>query len=240
MGWDVRRAYPLPESGEVPSVTDPFHEQRRLLRGTTSPVIFDIGAHVGRVVQRYAELVPGARLYAFEPFPGSYEQLVAVATRTPNVTPFKMALGAYSGRGVLHVNRSTATNSLLPTDPRARETWNGTDVTETVGKIEVEVRRLDDFLAERTELGRIDVLKLDAQGSEMDIFHGGATALRSGRIGMVYAEIIVGLSYVGQSHWLKNFEWLTDAGYDVHNVYNLCHNNDGGLNQLDALFVRRT
>jgi FkbM family methyltransferase len=239
LGWEVRRAYPLPRSGRVPSFTDAFHEQRRLLANVECPTIFDVGAHVGRTVVKYRELFPQSLIYAFEPFKSSYEELKAVANSLPQVFSFNIALGDVAGEVTLNVNRSTATNSLLATDARAKETWNGSDVTETVQSARVSVETLDAFIERNPLVRRIDVLKLDAQGSEMKILSGAENALRAGRVRMVYMEIIVRPTYIGQTLWTDYFEWLREVGFDLHNVYSLCHSNDGQLNQLDALFVWR-
>lgn len=237
-GVEVRRAHPLPRSGEVPSFTDPFHEQRRLLSGVAAPVIFDVGAHIGQTAAHYKRLFPESRVFAFEPFEDSFAQLEARARNLSGVFPVNMALGKEAREAILNVNRSSATNSLLPTDPRACETWNGSDVTETIAERRVKVTTVDAFLRER-QLERVDVLKLDAQGSEMDILLGARGALAQGAIRLLYSEIIVMPTYVGQSHLDDYLAYLRGLGYELHNFFNFCHTNDGRLNQVDALFVRR-
>lgn len=238
LGVDVRRALPLPESGEVPSFWDPFHEQRRLLRGSRRPVIFDVGGHWGQTVVTYKGHFPDACIYSFEPFPDSFARLAAVAGGFRDVHPVPCALGKAPGEAVLNVNRGTATNSLLPTDPRASATWNGADVTETVSSVTTPVETLDGFLRAHPEVGAVDILKLDAQGSEMDILVGAEEALGKGLFALVYLEIIVLPTYVGQRALDEYLALFRRHAYGLHNLYNPCYTNDGALSQVDALFVR--
>jgi FkbM family methyltransferase len=236
-GFEIRRVHPLPKSGGIPSVSDPFHEQKRFLAKARNPVIFDVGAHVGQTTLRYKELFPAASVYSFEPFPGSFVELEKSTQGLAGVHLVKGALGRTEGQAIMKVNRSAATNSLLSTDPRASEAWNGTNVAETLGEIRVPVGTIDGFLTENHQIGRIDLLKLDAQGSEMDVLVGAESALREKRVGVIYVEIIIMPGYVGQRALGEYIEYLRAHGYELHNFYNLAHTNDGRLNQLDALFV---
>lgn len=238
LGLDVRRAQPLPKSGDVPSFTDPFYEQARLLKGTNRPMIFDVGAHIGQTALKYKSIFPGASIYSFEPFEESFGRLKAAVKELEDVHPVKIALGKTVGDVALNVNRSTATSSLLPTDPRSSDTWNGTDVTDTLTEVKVSVETVDTFLVGHPDIATIDILKIDAQGSEMDILVGAEGALRAGWIRLVYLEIIMLPTYVGQRELEEYLVLFRKFGYTLHNLFNFCYTNDGQLNQLDALFVR--
>jgi FkbM family methyltransferase len=236
-GVEVRRAHPMPKSGRVPSFYDPFHEQRRMLADVAKPVLFDVGAHEGLTTLQYKELFPGARVYAFEPFEGSFQKLRAATGNVPGVHLVNQALGRTRGELKFRVNQSTATNSLLPTDPRARETWNGMDVTDTVAETVVQVDTLDHFLEANDGIGRIDVLKLDAQGGEMDILLGAEKSIGQGRVRILYTEIIVMPTYTGQRSLDEYLAFMRGHGFVLHNLYNPLFSNSGQLNQVDALFV---
>ena len=237
-GVEVRRAHPMPKSGRVPSFYDPFHEQRRMLADVANPVIFDVGAHVGMTTLEYKNLFPGATVYSFEPFHESFQKLRAATERVSGVHLVNKALGCTAGEQRFRVNQSTATNSLLATDPRARETWNGMDVTDTVAETLVQVDTLDHFLEENGDIGRIDVLKLDAQGAEMDILLGAEKSIAEGRIRILYSEIIVMPTYTGQRSLDEYLAFMRRHGFAMHNFYNPLFSNSGQLNQVDALFVR--
>lgn len=237
LGFEITRARPRSKSGDRPSVWDPYHEQARLLKRVANPVIFDVGAHIGQTAVKYNKLFPAARIYSFEPFKASFEMLQVNVKSRPEITPVNLALGALNGKRKLTINRSTATNSLFPTDHRAQETWNGTDVTNTVGEMEVSISTLDTYIQSIPGLNKIDILKLDAQGSEMEILIGARSLMEKGMIGIVFTEIIVMPTYVGQRNLDEYLAYMRTLNYYLHNFYNCCYSNEGQINQLDALFI---
>lgn len=238
-GYEMHRRRPRPRSGEVPSLWDADHEQLRFLKGVPRPLIFDIGAHVGVTAARYLSLLPNSRIVAFEPFPVSNRLLRERFAHVDAVRVESLALGATCGRRRMNVNRSTATNSLFATDPRANETWNGTDVVETVAGVDVTVETLDRYLEKNPGIERIHLLKIDAQGAEYDILRGAEQAIRAQKVDVIFMEIIVMPTYVGQRHLDEVLALLRSYGFVLHNFYNSCYTNDGRLNQVDAIFTRQ-
>ena len=55
---------------------DPFVIIRHLVKRET-PVILDVGAHIGQTSARFRTLFPNARIHAFEPSPAAFTRLSA-------------------------------------------------------------------------------------------------------------------------------------------------------------------
>ena len=210
-----------------------FAAQQRLVRNER-PIIFDVGAHRGETAQRYRALFPHATIHCFEPFPESFAVLSATHSQDAGVQPHRLALGAAPGHATLNVNRSAATNSLLATDDRAAPYWGG-ELLVTDKTIDVPVTTLDAFCAERS-LVHIDILKLDVQGTELEVLEGAAGLLRKQVVDVVYMELIVAPTYIGQ-HALHDYLRLFGAhGYALFDFYNPVRKN-GRLLQTDNLMV---
>jgi FkbM family methyltransferase len=238
LGYDLVKRRPPPLSGEEPSTTDAFYEQCRLIGGKITPVIFDVGAHHGQTSLKYLEMFPSAQIFAFEPFLSSFQELRANVSMKAEITPLNLALGDFNGEAAMSVNRSSATNSLLQTDYRASESWNNTRVTETVDTVNVTVATISHFLGLHQKIDCIDILKIDAQGSEMAILKGGKDAALNKRIAIIYMEIIIMPTYVGQCELDETLQFVRSLGFVLHNFFNPCFTNEGRINQVDALFVR--
>ena len=172
-----------------------FAAQRRLVR-STAPTILDVGAHVGQTAQRYRALFPSAQIHCFEPFPQSFAALRATLAGDSGVQTHAVALGSSPGKAALHVNRSSATNSLLASDTRAASYW-GSGLLDTDATVDVTVTTIDRFCAERS-LEHVDILKLDVQGAEYDVLKGASALLAAQHIDLVYMEMITAPTYVGQ------------------------------------------
>jgi FkbM family methyltransferase len=216
---------------------DPFRQQGILLNGVAVPVIFDVGANSGDIAAKYRYIFPDAKIYAFEPFPDIFLALERRLRRDKKVFPCKLALGRIPGKKLLRVNASSPTNSLLDTEDSAASFW-GKGLMETTASVEVEVATIDDFCRTR-QIDDVDVLKIDTQGTELEVLMGAVGMLSTGRIRVIYAEMIVVPSYKGQGKPHELMGFLDGLGYDLMGLYNLWSRNDGRLLQMDAIFVRR-
>lgn len=130
-------------------------------------VVFDIGANVGMFAVRQARR--GAKVFAFEPNPAVYQRLirtVAASGVQDKVQTFEVALGFMPSVGAFQVPLGfTCGGSVVP------NASSGDGVTITV-----DVTSLDHIL-ESVSVTRIDLLKIDVEGAEVELLHGAANAL---------------------------------------------------------------
>jgi FkbM family methyltransferase len=216
---------------------DPLAVQARLLRDVARPVIFDGGANVGDTAAAYRRVFPGARVFAFEPFPPVFGQLSARFATDSGVQCFPTALAASEGTRELHSYAAHYTNSLLRAQPAAAEHW-GKTLFDARGSVAVECTTID-VMRSRLQLDSIDILKLDLQGSEAEALRGASASLREGRIRLVYSELLVANDYEGQSRLEDLIGLLGSAGYRLFGLFDIVHDRDGMLLQMDGLFVRQ-
>lgn len=150
-----------------PAVQDEFI---RLLRPGMS--VWDIGAHAGFFTALAARTV-GARgaVHAFEPLPSNRARVELAASRNglPNVTVHDVALAARAGPARLYSHESSSMWTLVP------------ELGETAS-VEVQCQTLD---ALADELGIPNVVKVDAEGAELDILRGGLRLLEEARVHVI-------------------------------------------------------
>ncbi len=150
---------------------------KRLRSGMTA---IDVGANVGYHSLSMAELVgPNGKVHAFEPNPPIADLLVRSAHvngLSDRVTLHRDALGANDGdRFRLHVPENYPGGaSLVPED------------REDGGAL-VETRRLDSFEA----LLDADLIKIDAEGAEQDIWEGMAALIARDRPLVILLEFVL-------------------------------------------------
>lgn len=208
--------------------------QRRLLAGVPIRTVVDAGAYHGELTTFYRTAFPSADVYAFEPFPESAAIFRARHRGDPKVHLQSAALGSAPGVAALHVNRLAATSSLLQSDQESgveNANWY-----ESVQKIEVPVTTLDMFVCEH-QLDRVDVLKMDVQGSENAVLAGAASLLVRGAIEVVFTEVLFQPVYTGQGWPFEICATLSHYDYALFGVYNLYPTQSGRMLQADALFT---
>lgn len=138
-------------------------------------LIIDAGANVGYATLFFARKFPEARILAIEPEGANYEQLVLNTRAYPNVTPIQAALWSRAER-------------LAITNPSA-DSWSFRVGAADSGAGAGAVRgvTIPELLA-MAGAERIDLLKLDIEGAEKDLFECGAEEWL-GRVGLIIAEL---------------------------------------------------
>jgi len=127
--------------------------------------ILDVGANIGVYAVMQGKRA-GARVLALEPSPTTFRRLAknVALNDLKNVETFQCALGTKSGNAGF-VDKPISLNSSL-----SEPNLDGQSV-------EVAVQTLDDFVKARS-VRRVDVLKLDTEGYELQILSEGTEALK--------------------------------------------------------------
>jgi len=165
-------------------------------------VVIDVGAHVGIfTLLASAAVGPQGRVWAIEPNPTSLRLLAhnVKSNALDNVTVLNAALSDENGTSTLHVRPGDRMQSSLV----AVEAGSELDVA-------VRVARLDDLLPRDV---RVDVLKVDAEGSEPAILRG-MTRLLPGVRALIVESNPNCLRQAGSSP-TELHSMLVDAGFDV-------------------------
>ncbi|WP_164937132.1 FkbM family methyltransferase [Bradyrhizobium vignae] len=145
-------------------------------------LIIDIGANRGQSISAFKRFRPQSSVVAFEPEPASAERLKLRFKRDPSISIFSCALGAKPGiisffvpsygrwgcDGMAATTRESATEWL--NDPGRMFHFDRTRLT--VNEYQVECRTLDSFAMAPS------LIKVHAQGAELDILQGAKDTLR--------------------------------------------------------------
>jgi len=199
-------------------------------------IIFDVGANTGRAARFYLKHFPRATVYSFEPFQQSFEALRADG-RLASVKAFNVALGSKSEEAMLHSFEGSELNSLLALDPKA-SMFLDADRLESRREVSVRVSTLDDFCEEHS-IRRIDILKIDTQGYDLEVLRGARDLLASKRVRVIQVEANFVSLYCGQPRFGELVEHLSEAGYGLVGLYDVARNPAGDMKWADAVFCQK-
>jgi FkbM family methyltransferase len=133
-------------------------------------IIVDAGANVGYSALRFQQEFPGAKIIALEPDSRNFSQLQKNCGRYPNIIAEHAAL--WSHRATLHI--------IDPDVPAC-----AFQVTEDPNG-DISAKSIGDVMAEHA-LPRIDLLKIDIEGSEIEVF-ADVESWRP-KVGMILVEL---------------------------------------------------
>jgi FkbM family methyltransferase len=170
----------------------------RILQGYD---VIDVGSNIGLFsVKAAREVGPEGKVISIEPHPVAFELLRhnIQVNGLKNVTPIPVALGSRQDEAPLLFSRGSTVgtfyDSILHSQDNAR----------TV----VRIVTLDSLVAE-LKLERVDFLKIDVEGAEMDVLEGAAGLLERGMVQRVVVETH------GDELVSRSIDFLTSRGFDA-------------------------
>lgn len=173
----------------------------------TDGIAIDVGANRGAYLYWLARWAPAGRVVAFEPQDelAEYLRAAAQAFGWPNVTIESVGVGDHRGRRELYVPGGGAT-------PGASFS---TRVAErgSCERVVKEVVRLDDYFEPGTA---IDVIKVDVEGLELEVFRGAERILEESSPLLVFESENRHLESGNVADVLR---FLTERGYDGHFIH---------------------
>jgi len=164
-------------------------ELERVRQTVSDPLVVDVGGNIG-----YYALVEAAAIgekgtvFATEPVPATrrlLERNIALNGYTDRVTIDGYAVGRESGSRAFHVGAASNRNRFIRDDASDRETEDAVDV---------EVMRLDDYVAAKgVTPDSVNAIRMDVEGFELDVFRGMEDVLAASGPLVVYLEVHPGI-----------------------------------------------
>ena len=140
-------------------------------------VVFDVGANDGRSAVQFVKEFKMANVYCFEPVRSTYEELESNFGSHARVRPFNFAFGASETTAVVEFdkNGNSRCNTLK------------LDTSDNIDAESVTVATLDKFCQDQN-VQRIDFLKIDTEGFDLEVLKGSQKYLEEQRISFLQVE----------------------------------------------------
>lgn len=160
-------------------------------------------------------------MVCFEPDPAEFNALVKKGDarwRTFKVLPF--AVGGVMGPQQLHVPEDRRAASLLTHNPDMVDRFGRDNLHVPREHVTVDSWTLD-ALRREGHIGRVDYLKIDVEGAELDILKAGASILPDCVAAKVECSFLP--QRLGQPLIWEVAQWLTAAGFEVVDLQDIHH-----------------
>lgn len=145
-------------------------------------VVFDVGCYVGNFSRKIRNKFPDGSFFLFDPNPN---------IKIKDFNHHKLAFSNSDGKKIFYLNNFfPAGGSSLSKNTKNDFFWNLTrkiitlKFWKTYSEHEVNTTTLDQFCEEK-KINHIDILKIDVDGSELEVLQGGKKMLKMVKIILV-------------------------------------------------------
>lgn len=195
------------------------------------PVIFDIGANDGQSIERFKKIFPKSTIHSFEPIKECFQNLKKKYLYKKDIILNNIALGSKEKIEKFYVNTNSYTSSFYKINKRYNYLHNN-DQQMQIEKIKV--MTLDKYILKK-KINKIDIVKIDTQGYELDILKGGIKNLKN-KIKFIELEIIFVDYYKKKVNLSDINNIMIRNNYYLYNIENLAHNTKGQIEWCDLLY----
>jgi FkbM family methyltransferase len=196
--------------------------------GAVMTTILDVGANDGVSAIKFLDAFPTATIHSFEPVTKTFDILRRNVARHKEIYCHQLALGAKPGVAQIYLTEHSTMSSLVRPDT-------------PLGEESVRITTVDDFAVEH-HIERIDLLKVDAEGFDLEVLHGAERMLQAGDVAFVLAE--VGFHRGDDRHVLFDDvrDFLVPKGFAVFGFYDQQPewSGENRLRYVNACFCHET
>jgi len=187
--------------------------------------VVDVGAYEGHWTALCKTYFPDADVLMIEAQPSKAATLSAFAVQCDGQVTTEIALlGPADGLSVPFHEMETGSSVLAENSPTARSTSQRTTVA------------LDTLLGARPQ--RVDFLKLDVQGYELEVLKGAHKALAEAEFVLMETSLMP--VNQGCPTFAEVMRFMDGQGFRLFDLCDQGRRRDGVLWQLDLLFIKRS
>jgi FkbM family methyltransferase len=216
-----------------------LHPFDQVPKNIEAKLVLDIGANIGDVTLAALNTYPKCQVICFEPVDTTFQILEKrLAPYADRVTIFREALSSANGKSEINITSFHGANSIEP-QSQMHSTLN--PHVKEVGKQRISLSRLDD-IAQQFPNKKIDIMKIDVEGHELDVISGGRNFIQNN-----VDTIIVEASLMRDPSWDRQsfvdmFSLLGEMGFRLINVFdfNYAENSNLMCVQMDCVFRHKS
>jgi FkbM family methyltransferase len=192
---------------ELPRGVNAFHDISAALPRFRPALVFDVGANIGQSAKLYHQHFSGVTVHSFEPVLSTFTQLRQNLRDQPHQYCHRIALGAAPGTGRMLLREGSELSRLLLSSEKP------------AGQTEEVPTTTIDLFCQQHAITRVDYLKIDTEGHDLEVLKGAAAMLAQSGVGLV--EVEAGMNPANRTHvpleHLKSF--LESHGYFLFGLY---------------------
>jgi FkbM family methyltransferase len=203
-------------------------------------IVVDVGAHRGESLSSLSqECSVQLKYVGLEPNPDAFIDFesVAGALRTDNrqISCLQCAAGPQDGTTRFLLTKASAVSGILQAVSGLSERVPSGD-HQVISEIEVDVVSIKSLVS-RFSFAKVDLLKIDTEGYDLEVLRGAQDLLMSQSVEAVLTEAFFVPYRIGQAYFWNIASFMSGLGYHFVNLYDVRETSQGRLYTGNALWV---
>jgi len=179
--------------------------------GKSKFIVFDVGAHIGKYSKLITKAINNAEVYSFEPHPITFKILKKNIESVKNVNLYNLALSSKEAILDIYDYQNNDGSSHASLNSEIFQTVHYSKITSH----KVNVTTIDIF-AENNKIEKIDFLKIDVEGFELEVLKGAFKLIYTGKIEAIQFEFTQLNSTV--KVFFKDFYEMLSKDYNLYRL----------------------
>ena len=199
-----------------------------------NPIIFDVGANIGQSIKRFDLIFNNCTIHSFEPIKKCFDQMVE---DYPDKKFIKnnYALSDKNTNKKFFINKHSFTSSFNKINESYDQLYKA-DTTKN--NIKVKTITLDTYI-NLNKIKKIDILKIDTQGHELNVLKGAKNSLKKNIFHFIEVEIIICDYYTKKINLHQIDRIMCDNNFNLFNLQQFGYNKDGQIKWFDMLYINK-
>ncbi len=181
-------------------------------------LIFDVGANDGGSIIRFKKIFPNSVVHSFEPNPKLVD-LIKKKFNHDHLVINQTALSKESIKRKFYFYESHRISSFYPMEEKSKYKIQRFKNDEETKVSYVETDTIDNY-CESNQIDKINILKIDTQGSEAEVLQGSRKLLNNQSVDIIELEYILGIAHKNANSLFDIELSLKDYGYKLIAIEN--------------------
>ncbi len=197
-----------------------------------SNLIVDVGAADGTVSQKFSKAFPFSITYAFEPIPSTFQSLKGNVSGNKNIIAVNKGLGSAETELTIHLSERITSSSFFNIEENISNDFFSRNLKD-VGAESVVVSTMDKEIPSDK---KINILKMDVQGFELEVLKGGKNTLK--RTAIVLVEMQNHDLYLGAPKYYDIDKFMRESNFELFDIIPSIR-QDKKLYEWDSIYVNK-
>ncbi len=199
-----------------------------------TPLIIDIGANQGQSIKRFNLIFNDSVIHSFEPIKECFDQMVKDYSYERFIKN-NYALSDKETKKNFFINKNSYTSSFSRINKKYDE-LHAKD--EIIKSLKVKTKTLDSYI-NLNKIKKIDILKIDTQGHELEVLKGAKNSLKKSIINFIELELVL-CDYYKKKCILHELDIVMHSNnFELFNLQELNYSKKGQIKSFDMLYINK-